>query len=228
MSKTSNGSRNSSERTSSGQSRPEQSRPGRGALLGLTGGIAAGKSTVAALLAELGARVISADDLARKVVEPGTPALAEIVARFGAEYIGPDGRLDRKALGEKVFAFPAARMALEAIVLPRIREAFQAELSRIRAEAPDAVVVYDAPLLIEAKAHKEVDKVIVVAVDEATQVRRLMERDGLTETGARARLKAQLPLERRLRYADEVVDGTLPPEALRARLEEILAKARAA
>jgi dephospho-CoA kinase len=194
----------------------------QGPLLGLTGGIAAGKSTVAAVLTELGARVISADDLARTVVEPGTPALAEIVARFGDEYVGPDGRLDRKALGKKVFAHTAARMALEAIVLPRIRVAFEAELARVRAEAPDAVVVYDAPLLIEAGAHKAMDKVIVVVVDEATQVRRLMARDGLTETGARARLTAQLPLERRLRYADEVVDGTLPPDALRARLEAIL------
>lgn len=214
--------------TTSSGSRSNSRDPGaaRGPLLGLTGGIAAGKSTVAAVLTELGARVISADDLARQVVEPGTPAFAEIVARFGEEYLGPDGRLDRKALGKKVFAHTAARMALEAIVLPRIRVAFEAELSRVRAEAPDAVVVYDAPLLIEAGAHKQMDKVIVVVVDEATQVRRLVERDGLTGDEARARLKSQLPLEKRLRYADEVVDGTLPPDALRARLAAILEKAR--
>jgi len=209
-------------------SRGSRNKAAYGPLLGLTGGIAAGKSTVAAVLTELGARVISADDLARRVVEPGTPALAEIAARFGDEYIGPDGRLDRKALGEKVFSNRVARRALEAIVLPRIRDAFERELSRIRAEAPDAVVVYDAPLLIEAGAHRKVDMVIVVAVDEATQVRRLMERDGLSEDEARQRLAAQLPLEERLKRADEVVDGALSPEDLRARLMAIMGAAREA
>jgi len=216
MSTTSRGSRN--------RDRP----PGRGALLGLTGGIAAGKSTVAAVLTELGARVISADALARAVVAPGTPALAEIAERFGPKYVGPDGRLDRKRLGALVFSDPDARRALEAIVHPRIREAFEVELARIRAEDAQAVVVYDAPLLIEAGADQAVDKVIVVAVDEATQVRRLMARDGLSEPEARARLAAQLPLEARLEHADEVVDGTLPPVRLKARLKAILARARRA
>jgi len=216
--------------TTSRGSRNRRRRPGHGGgpLLGLTGGIAAGKSTVAAVLTELGAKVISADALARAVVEPGTPALAEIAARFGQEFIGPDGRLDRKALGAKVFADPDARRALEAIVHPRIREAFEAEVSGIRAEDPDAVVVYDAPLLIEAGADAAVDRVIVVVVDEATQVRRLMARDGLTEREARDRLAAQLSLEERLKHADEVVDGTLPPAMLRARLEAILEAARRA
>jgi dephospho-CoA kinase len=214
--------------TTSRGSRNRPRRPGRGVLLGLTGGIAAGKSTVAAVLTELGAVVISADDLAREVVLPGTPALSEIARRFGAEYIGPDGRLDRKALGRRVFSDPDARRALEAIVHPRIREAFEARLACIRAADPKAVVVYDAPLLIEAGAHEAVDRVIVVAVDEATQLRRLMARDGLTEPEARARLAAQLPLEARLKHADEVVDGTLPPARLKARLKAILAGARRA
>jgi dephospho-CoA kinase len=200
--------------------------PRHGALLGLTGGIAAGKSTVAAVLTELGARVISADALAREVVAPGTPALAEIVARFGPRYVGADGRLDRERLGRLIFSDPEARRALEGIVHPRIREAFETELARIRAADPEAVVVYDAPLLIEAGADKAVDRVIVVAVDEATQVRRLMARDALTEPEARARLEAQLPLEERLKHADEVVDGTLPPARLKARLKAILAGAR--
>lgn len=221
MSTTSRGSRNR-------PPKPGPRSPGRGALLGLTGGIAAGKSTVAAVLTELGARVISADALARQVVAPGTRALAEIARTFGARFVGSDGRLDRKALGARVFADPEARRALEAIVHPRIREAFEAELARIRAEDPHAVVVYDAPLLIEAGAHRAVDRVIVVAVDEATQLKRLMARDALTLAEARARLAAQLPLEERLQYADEVVDGTLPPARLKARLKAVLARARRA
>jgi dephospho-CoA kinase len=219
MSTTSRGSKNK-------LGKPGVRAPGHGALLGLTGGIAAGKSTVAAVLTELGARVISADALAREVVAPGTPALAEIVARFGPRYVGADGRLDRERLGRLIFSDPEARRALEGIVHPRIREAFETELARIRAADPGAVVVYDAPLLIEAGADKAVDRVIVVAVDEATQVRRLMARDALTEPEARARLEAQLSLEERLKHADEVVDGTLPPARLKARLKAILAGAR--
>jgi dephospho-CoA kinase len=213
-------------RTSSG-SRSSR-RAGGGILIGLTGGIASGKSTVSAILAGLGARVICADDLARKVVAPGTPALAEIAARFGAEYLTPEGTLDRDRLARLVFADADARRDLEAIVHPRIRDAFEAEVRRLRTDEPDAVVVYDAPLLIEAGAHKAVDKVIVVAVDEAVQVRRLMDRDGLSEAAARARIGAQMPLEERLGHADEIVDGTRPPARIRAQLTRVLARWRAA
>lgn len=207
-------------------SKGSRSKRARGPVLGLTGGTGSGKSTVAAAFARLGARVISADALAREVVAPGTPGLAGVVARFGAEYLAPDGTLDRKKLGRHVFADPAERRALEGIVLPRIREAFEAALDRIRAEAPDAVVVYDAPILIEAGAHKAVDRVVVVRVDEQTQVGRLMARDGLSETQARARIGAQMPMAERLGHADEIVDGTLPPDRLEARLKEVLAAAR--
>jgi dephospho-CoA kinase len=204
------------------------SRSSPGPVIGLTGGIAAGKSTVAALLTELGARVVCADQLARQVVEPGTAGLAAVVDRFGPEYLTAAGTLDRKRLARRVFADPKARKALEAILHPRIRAAFEAEVRRIRAEAPDAVIVYDAPLLIEAGAHRAVDRVIVVAVDEAVQVRRLMERDGLTRDEARARIDAQMPLAERLRHADVVIDGTAPRERIRAELERVLAELRGA
>lgn len=209
-------------RTSSG------SRSKQGPVIGLTGGIASGKSTVSAILEELGARVICADALARQVVAPGTPALAEIVARFGPEFLTPEGRLDRAKMARRVFADEAARRELEAIVHPRIRDAFADEVRRIRAEDPEAVVVYDAPLLIEAGAHEAVDRVIVVAVEEEVQVRRLMERDGLSRDEARARIEAQMPLEEKLRHADDVIEGARPLEEIRAQLARILAEVRAA
>jgi dephospho-CoA kinase len=212
--------------TSSG-SRSRRS-AGRPPVLGLTGGIASGKSTVAALLTELGARVICADTLAREVVAPGTEGLDAVAARFGADYLRPDGTLDRARLGRLVFADPAARRDLEAILHPLIRRAFAAAVARIRAEDPGAVVVYDAPLLIEAGADREVDRVIVVAVDEAVQVRRLVARDGLSEADALARIRAQMPAAERLARADVVIDGTAPREVIRERLADLLTDLRAA
>lgn len=191
-------------------------------LIGLTGGIASGKSTVSDLLRGLGAHVICADDLARRVVEPGSPALAEIVACFGEQYLDEAGRLDRARMGERVFSDPEARKQLEGILHPRIREAFLAEVARIRAREPDALIVYDVPLLIEAGAHREVDRVIVVAVDRDTQVARLIRRDGLSREQAERRIDAQITLEQRLRHADEVIDGAEAPERIRARLKRIL------
>jgi len=209
--------------TSSG-SRSRRRTGGAGPVLGLTGGIASGKSTVAALLTELGARVVCADTLAREVVAPGTPGLAAVAARFGADYLTADGRLDRARLGRLVFADPQARRDLEALLHPRIRRAFADAVARIRAEAPEAVVVYDAPLLIEAGADREVDRVIVVAVDEGVQVKRLMARDGLSEAEATARIRAQMPAAERLAHADVVIDGTAPPARIRERLADLLAE----
>ena len=191
-------------------------------VVGLTGGIASGKSTVSALLRELGAVVICADQLAREVVAPGSAGLAAIVARFGAEFVGADGALDRSRLGDLVFSDPAARRDLEAILHPLIREAFAAGVARAHSGNPGAVVVYDAPLLIEAGAHREVDKVMVVRVDEATQLKRLMARDGLTEVEARGRIHAQMSDRDRLSHANAVLDGTEPPDSMRRTLQGIL------
>jgi dephospho-CoA kinase len=213
--------------TSSGSRSRRPRQPG-GPVLGLTGGIASGKSTVAALLTELGAKVICADTLAREVVAPGTPGLAAVAARFGDGYLTADGHLDRARLGRLVFADPQARHDLEAILHPLIRQAFADAVARIRGSDPNAAVVYDAPLLIEAGADREVDRVIVVAVDEAVQVRRLMERDGLTEADARARIRAQLPPEERLRHADVVIDGTAPKARIKERLAALLEELAAA
>jgi dephospho-CoA kinase len=199
------------------------SRKSSSRILGLTGGIAAGKSTVSALLVELGCKVICADALARRVVAPGSPALAEIARRFGPEFLDAHGALERGRMGELVFQDADARRALEAILHPRIRKAFGADVAAIRAADPDAVIVYDAPLLLEVGADEEVERVIVVHVPRATQVARLMHRDGLTEDAAQRRIDAQMPAGERLRAADHVLDGTAPPDLLRRQLAAIVA-----
>jgi dephospho-CoA kinase len=195
--------------------------------VGLTGGIASGKSTVAAMLRELGAPIVDADEVARRVVEPGTPALAEIAARFGADVIGVDGRLDRKRLGERVFGDPAARVELERITHPRIAAAAQQEIAA-HAAAGAAVVIYDAALIVENGLHRALHGLIVVSVPRDVQKRRLMARDGIDEAAAEARIAAQLPLEDKLRVATHVVDNGGTIAGTRAQVERIWAELRAA
>lgn len=187
-------------------------------MIGLTGGIASGKSTVAALLRELGAEVIDADQLAREIVEPGCAALAEIVEAFGPAMLGPDGRLDRQRLGALVFADADKRARLNQITHPRIR----AESMRRAGEAAERgcqVVVYEAALLVENGLHRQLDGLIVVAAALETQLARMRNRDGLAEPEARKRLAAQLPLEEKVRSADYVIDTNGPIEALRPQVE---------
>lgn len=179
--------------------------------VGLTGGIGSGKSTVSALLAARGAVVIDYDLLAREVVEPGTPALAAIVERFGTEILTPEGVLDRPALGAIVFADAEARRDLERITHGAITaRAIDLET----AAGPEAVVVHDNPLLIEMGAADRVDVVVVVDVPEDVQVRRLVELRGMTEADARARIAAQASRETRTGAADIIVDNTGSPDEL--------------
>lgn len=186
--------------------------------VGLTGGIGSGKSAVAARLAELGAVVIDSDRLAREVVAPGTDGLAEVVARFGMQVLGPDGALDRPALGKVVFGDETARRDLEAIIHPRVR-ARTAELAA--AAPPGTVVVNDVPLLIEAGLAGLYELVIVVFADEATRVSRLVRDRGMTEAEARARIAAQATDEQRRAAADVAIvnEGTLAD--LRAAVDEV-------
>jgi dephospho-CoA kinase len=176
--------------------------------VGLTGGIGSGKSEVTRLLAAAGAVVVDSDVLAREAVAPGTPGLAAVVDEFGTGVLSPDGSLDRPALGRLVFADPARRAALEAIVHPYVRRR-SAEIAH--AAPPGAVVVHDVPLLVEKDLRRLYDLVVVVDVDEDTQVRRLVGRRGMTEADARARVAAQASRDRRLAAADLVVanDGDL-------------------
>ena len=186
--------------------------------VGLTGGVASGKSTVSALLAELGAVVIDADALAREVVAPGTDGLAEVVAEFGPDVLGPDGALDRPRLGALVFADPDRRRALEAIIHPRVR----ARAAEIEAAAPPgALVVHDIPLLAETGQAGSFDAVVVVDVPVEVQVDRMVGIRGLSEDEARARVAAQVSREERLAIATYVVDNTGSLDDLQARVEEV-------
>jgi len=181
-------------------------------LVGLTGGIGAGKSAVAARLAELGAIVIDSDRLAREVVAPGTEGLAEVVAAFGEGVLAPDGSLDRPALARLVFGEDAARRRLEAIIHPRVR----ARAAEIAAAAPtDAIVVNDVPLLVEAGLAAGFHLVIVVLADASTRVARLARDRGMAEAEARSRIAAQATDEQRRAVADVVLHNDGTPEELR-------------
>lgn len=190
--------------------------------VGLTGGIASGKTSVAEQLAARGAVVIDADVLAREVVEPGTPGLAAVVQRFGDEVL-TEGRLDRARLGALVFADPDARRDLERIVHPAVR----ARAAELEGQAPDdAVVVHVIPLLVETGQGQDFDVVLVVDLDPATQLRRLQDRNGLSEEDARARVATQAGREERLAVADHVLDNDGSPADLAREVARVWAEIR--
>jgi dephospho-CoA kinase len=177
-------------------------------LVGLTGGIATGKSTVAAMFRALGCPLIDADVLAREVVEPGEPALDEIVREFGAGVLGADGRLDRKAVAVVVFADADRRRRLEAITHPRIRERLSGRLTALTRSGFDGVVIFDAAVIVESGGYRQMDRLVVVVADEATQLARLRARDGLTEPEALQRIRSQMPLAEKVKLADHVIDNS--------------------
>lgn len=176
-------------------------------LIGLTGGIATGKSTVAQMLSARGATVINADSLAREVVEPGQPALAEIRARFGDGVIAADGSLDRTMLASIVFENVTARRDLERITHPRVRDLMQRRIAAALA-ADAALVVADVPLLFETNSEGFYEGVLLVYAPADVQVTRLMQRDGIDEQAARARLAAQMPIDEKRARATWVIDNT--------------------
>lgn len=176
-------------------------------ILGLTGGIASGKSSVADCLVACGATLVSADLLAREVVSTGSPTLAQVADAFGAAMLRPDGSLDREALARKVFADPAARHQLEAIIHPAIAALAESRLAVLR-RTPHALIVYEAPLLFEAGAQGRVDRVLVVVIDPALQLTRLRQREKLDELGAQQRIAAQWPQADKVALADFVIDNS--------------------
>ena len=191
--------------------------------VGLTGGIASGKSTVSAMLRELGAVVIDADELARDVVARGTPGLAAVVEEFGSDLLTSAGDLDRAAMGALVFGDEAARKRLEAIVHPLVFERIVA----LEAEAPPgAVVVHDIPLLAESGRADTFDAVVVVETPAEVQVERMMRDRGWAEDDARSRIAAQATPEQRRAVATYLIENTGSREELRSQVEKIYAELR--
>ncbi|WP_327291648.1 dephospho-CoA kinase [Streptomyces sp. NBC_01198] len=191
--------------------------------VGLTGGIGAGKSEVARLLASYGAVLVDSDRIAREVVAPGTEGLAAVVAEFGTEVLAPDGSLDRPRLGAVVFADEDRRKALNAIVHPLVG-ARAAELQR--SAGPDAIVLHDVPLLTENGLAPAYDLVVVVDVDPGTQLDRLVRVRGMTEDDARARMAAQASRAERLAVADLVIDNEGPLDALETQVRAVWERLR--
>jgi dephospho-CoA kinase len=189
-------------------------------IIGLTGGIASGKSSVAEMLKKLGAVIIDADTLAREVVEPGEPAYHAIVAAFGARILNPDMTINRGALAKLVFDDPVARRRLEIITHPAIGTRAEEQLAAL-AKAGNDVVFYMAPLLIEAGVSSRVDELWVVYVDQDTQLRRLMERDGSTREEALRRIAAQMPIEEKKNFGKIVIVNSGTPEETERQVKEI-------
>jgi len=190
-------------------------------VAGLTGGIGSGKSTVSRFFQEMGAEIIDADEIAHWTIRRGSPVHRRVVERFGTQILNPEGEIDRKRLGRIVFDDPAARQELNQMIHPLVFEEARRRVADIRKRSPDAVVIFDVPLLIESGALREVDSVIVVWVDRETQIRRLVERDRFTEKEARKRLDAQLPLAEKLALANHVVDTSRPLPEVRSQVERI-------
>ena len=189
-------------------------------LVGLTGGLATGKSTVSDILRRLGCVVLDADLLAREVVEPGQPALAAIAREFGAEVLQPDGALDRKRLGAVVFADPERRRRLEAITHPAIRDRFLAGLAELEAEGFEGLVIWDAPVMIETGGHESMDRLVVVVTDTTTQRARALGRDG-DPADVERRIASQMPLSEKAALADYVIDNSGDRAATEARTRDV-------
>jgi dephospho-CoA kinase len=195
-------------------------------VIGLTGGIASGKSTVARMLGELGAAIVDADQLARDVVAPGQPALAELVARFGPAILTAEGELDRKRLGAIAFSDPEARADLGRITHPRIAAASQRAIAAW-ADASANVVFYEAALLVENRAHTGLEGLVVVSAPDDVQEARIVARDGVSLEDARARIAAQAPLAAKLAAATWVIDNTGDLDALAAEVARVVAEIEA-
>lgn len=195
-------------------------------LFGLTGGLASGKSTVAARLRAQGVPIIDADALAREVVAPGSEGLSEVVQAFGPEVLQPDGALDRTRVADIVFRDPAARRRLNAILHPRIGALSLERAAELQARG-EPLACYEAALLVENGHADAFRPLVVVAVPEEEQVARAMLRDGAPESQVRARIAAQLPLDEKVKAADFVIDNSGSREETARQADEVLAKIRA-
>jgi dephospho-CoA kinase len=199
------------------------SAPRKFLLVGLTGGIATGKSTVSGILRGLGGEIIDADLLAREVVEPGQPALAQVATEFGHDVVTASGALDRKRLGAIIFANPERRRRLEAITHPAIRERFLARLDELAEKGFVGIVVFDAAVMIESGNYKNMDRLVVVVTDDATQMARLQGRDGTDEAENRRKIDSQMPLVEKAKLADYVIDNSGTRDATAEQVRRVFA-----
>jgi dephospho-CoA kinase len=191
-------------------------------LVGLTGGVATGKSTVSKMFKQFGAVVIDADALAREIVQPGKPAWREIIRVFGKDMLNRDRTINRHSLGTMVFHDKKKRRRLELIIHPRVAREQTKLAKQAGKKDPHAIVIYDVPLLFEAHIDKRVDKVIVVTADHKTQLDRLRKRNGLSRAEALRRIRSQLPLAQKRRLADYVLDGTKNRRQLAREVSQVL------
>ncbi|MFA5074208.1 MAG: dephospho-CoA kinase [Nitrospirota bacterium] len=195
-------------------------------IVGLTGGIASGKSLAAGIFKDLGAQVIDADRIAHQLLEPDEQPWKEVVEYFGESILLPDKCIDRKKLGEVIFNDPQKRLWLNSILHPRIFEAFQSQIKRLKDRQPNSIVIFDAILLIETGYHRNLDKIIVVYAEQEQQIERLTARDGFTREQALARIQSQMPLKEKRSYADYIVDNTQSREYAEQQVRKIFQQLR--
>ena len=195
--------------------------------VGLTGGIASGKSTVSEVFARLGAKVLDADKVSREVVLPGQPAWLKLQQAFGPEFFLPDGEVNRSKLRRLVFANPEERSKLNAIVHPEVMKEINRRFEHLMTSAQDAVVVVDVPLLLEVGVAHRFDRVIVVYVTKSVQIKRLRQRDGLSLEGARRALRTQMVLDKKVEQADYVIDNSGTRAETQAQVEKVWQELRA-
>ena len=190
-------------------------------IVGLTGGVASGKTAVSRVLKEEGAYIIDADQIARELVQPHKPAWNELIRAFGQEILQEDGSIHRKKLAEKVFADPEQRKLLNQILHPRIKEEMDRRAKKIGEKDPEAIVVIDAPLIVELGDHREMDKLIVVTTTQTQQIERLKDRDGTSPKEALRIVSSQMPMEEKLKFADYVIQNEGSLEETKKRAKEI-------
>jgi dephospho-CoA kinase len=189
--------------------------------LGLTGGIATGKNSVAQILETRGAEIIDADKIARKLLEPGQAAFDKVVSTFGRDILDFEGSIDRKRLADIVFKDKTKREDLNSILHPAIIDEEWNKVLAVKRRNPEAIAVINAPLLIESGNYKDVDKVILVVASEALVIKRLVERDGLSREGALSRIASQMPEDKKRNYADYIIENNGSLEELKKKVRQL-------
>lgn len=195
-------------------------------IVGLTGGVASGKTAISQVLKAEGAYIIDADQIARELVQPQKPAWSELIGAFGKEILQEDGSIHRKKLADKVFADPKKRKLLNQILHPRIKEEMDRRTKEIGQKDPQAIVVIDAPLIIELGNQRDMDKLIVVASTQTQQIKRLKERDGVSPEAALRIISSQMPVEEKIKLADYVIRNEGSIEEAKKRAKEVFKELR--